>query len=147
MKCHWLNSVIARMHAYTNTHICRNTYTRIYTSTDELLKREAATVYLSSRYAKWIVDDSRSRADRDRRSLQNLTDDRATKSAIHRRGKSPSSKSNQTRKSLRIRFSRGRFQVIIDHCRQSFRENVSKSAAPSGARKRTRTERNCDTIV
>ena len=63
------------------------------------------------------------------------------------REESPSSKSNQIRKSLRIRFSRGRFQVIIDHCRQSFRENINKSTAPSGAWKRTRTGRNCDTIV
>lgn len=83
-QCH---STHARIHKHAHmqkhTYIYIYMYTRIYTSTDELLKREAATVHSSSRYAKWIID-SRSRADRDRRSLQNFTDDRKSRTD-HRR--------------------------------------------------------------
>jgi len=100
-------------------------------------------------FIKQIIDDNRSRADRHRQSLQDLTDDRKS-CTNHQRstGAGRVHRANQTEKS-NCEFSRGRFQVIIDHCRQSFRGNVCRCTALSvrSTTKRTRTGRNCDTIV
>lgn len=59
-QCHRLNSVITRTETRTRTHRKHTEGTHEYASTDELLRCEAATVYSSSRYGNWIVDDSRS---------------------------------------------------------------------------------------
>lgn len=112
--------------------------------------RQRQCIFIKQTRAYWIVDDSRSRADRDRRSLRNLTDDRkfahpTTGDPPARRGAGRVHRANQIKPKNHCEFV---FPRTVSGDYRSLPTIISRerrSAAPSGARKRTRTgEGNCD---